>query len=175
MDDDTPRRKLIKTNQQKENDILNKDIHPPINPEEDDQEYSSLTQQVPKQSTSDDDLAEKVEQCFRNEQTTDIDMMEIDESNKKSSTRRRSRFRFSFSNNHNSSVEEDEQAKSRLNRTHSASIINHDNQIHSSRRRKSYSTIGLANEQTTNIDKKSTKTKSSLANRVKRAFFPSKS
>jgi hypothetical protein len=139
MLEDTPRRKLIKSNQQKENDVspslLNKD-----------------NQEVP---IFDDDLAEKVEQCFRNEQQTDVDMMEIDETKKKSSTRRRSRFRFSFSNNHKSAEEEDEETKSRLNRTHSASIINHDNdnQITSSRRRKSYSTIGLANEQATTIDK----------------------
>ena len=108
--EDTPRRKLIKTNQEKENEmsspILNKDIH-------------------------EDDLAEKVEQCFRNKPYNDIYMMEIDEPNKKSSTRRRSRFRFSFSNNHHSS--EEDQIKSRLNRTHSASIIIPDNQneIHS--------------------------------------------
>jgi hypothetical protein len=69
--------------------------------------------------------------------------MEIDEINnntkQKPSTRRRSRFRFSFTN---------EEEKSRLFRTHSASIINPENvnQIYSSRRRKSYSTTGLANE-----------------------------
>ncbi|CAF1484376.1 unnamed protein product [Rotaria sp. Silwood1] len=97
-----------------------KDILPPINNEENDQEYLPLTQQIPKMSTFDDDLAEKVEQYFRNEQQTDIDMMEINESNKK--------------------------------------IFY-------------MSTIGLANEQPTNIDKKSNKTKSSLANRVKRYFF----
>jgi hypothetical protein len=94
--------------------------------------------------------------------------MDTDETNnntkQKSSTRRRSRFRFSFSTNHNSSEqEEDSTKKSRLCRTHSASIINHENddKIHSSRRRKSYSTTGLANElktipnneQPTNIDK----------------------
>ena len=75
--------------------------------------------------------------------------METDETNckQKSSTRRRSRFRFSFSNNHQSN-EEDQQEKSRLFRTHSASIIHPENtnQIQSSRRRKSYSTTGLANE-----------------------------
>jgi len=71
-------------------------------------------------------------------------MMEIDDTKQKSSTRRRSRFRFSFSNNQNSNEEE----KSRLSRTHSASIINPENvnQLYSSRRRKSYSTTGLANE-----------------------------
>ncbi|CAF1431515.1 unnamed protein product [Rotaria sp. Silwood1] len=87
MLDDTPRRKLVKTKQQKKNNIslplLDKDILPPINNEENDQEYLPLTQQIPKMSTFDDDLAEKVEQCFRNEQQTDIDMMEINESNKK--------------------------------------------------------------------------------------------
>ncbi len=98
-------------------------------------------------------------------------MMDTDETTnntkQKSSTRRRSRFRFSFSTNHNSSEqEEDSTKKSRLCRTHSASIINHENddKIHSSRRRKSYSTTGLAtelknipnnnnHEQPTNIDK----------------------
>jgi len=94
-------------------------------------------------------------------------MIEIDEINnnntkQKSSTRRRSRFRFSFSNNQNSNDEEDEERKSRLSRTYSASIINPENlnQIHSSRRRKSYSTTGLVNEiknipneQITNLDK----------------------
>ncbi|CAF5012757.1 unnamed protein product, partial [Rotaria magnacalcarata] len=183
--------------------------------EDDDQEFSPLTQQTNKISTFDDDLARKVEQCFRNntkEQQSDVDMIETDESNQpnnqnnnnkqKSSTRRRSRFRFSFSNNHNSSEEDEEEIetnskrKSRLFRTLSASIINHENEttMSSSRRRKSYSTTGLANElknipnntnttitttitknncteQPTNIDKKSTKIKSSLANRVKRAFF----
>jgi len=93
--------------------------------------------------------------------------MEIDEINNntkpKSSTRRRSRFRFSFTNNQNLNQEEEEQKKSRLFRTHSASIINPENlnQIYSSRRRKSYSTTGLANElkniipneQIINIDK----------------------
>ncbi|CAF1544072.1 unnamed protein product [Rotaria sp. Silwood1] len=210
MLDDTPRRKLIKTSQQKENNTIsplrNELELPPVpstNNEEDDQEFLPLTQQTQKLSTFDDDLAQKVEQCFRNhtkEQQTDVDMMEIEESHQtnnnnnkhKSSTRRRSRFRFSFSNNHNSPEQEeneiDSKRKSRLFRTHSASIINHENEnennIYSSRRRKSYSTIGLANElknipnnnnnnneQTTNIDKKSTKIKSSLANRVKRAFF----
>ncbi|CAF3843288.1 unnamed protein product [Rotaria magnacalcarata] len=176
---------------------------------------STPVRQTNKISTFDDDLARKVEQCFRNntkEQQSDVDMIETDESNQpnnqnnnnkqKSSTRRRSRFRFSFSNNHNSSEEDEEEIetnskrKSRLFRTLSASIINHENEttMSSSRRRKSYSTTGLANElknipnntnttitttitknncteQPTNIDKKSTKIKSSLANRVKRAFF----
>ncbi|CAF4264799.1 unnamed protein product, partial [Rotaria sp. Silwood2] len=209
--DDTPRRKLIKTNQHKENNTtssitneLELALVPSMNNEEGDQEFSPLTQQTQKISTFDDDLARKVEQCFRDhtkEQQTDAEIMQIDESNqtnnqhnnrRKSSTRRRSRFRFSFSTNHNSSEQEEEdeinsKRKSRLFRTHSASIINHENEnnIDSSRRRKSYSTTGLANElknipnnnnnnnneQTTNVDKKSTKTKSSLANRVKRAFF----
>lgn len=95
-------------------------------------------------------------------------MMEVDEINNKPkcSTRRRSRFRFSFSNNQNSNeeIEEEQQQekKSRLFRTHSASIINPENvnPMHSSRRRKSYSTTGLANElktipneQITNLDK----------------------
>ncbi|CAF3053624.1 unnamed protein product [Rotaria sp. Silwood2] len=209
--DDTPRRKLIKTNQHKENNTtspitneLELALVPSMNNEQGDQEFSPLTQQTQKISTFDDDLARKVEQCFRDhtkEQQTDAEIMQIDESNqtnnqhnnrRKSSTRRRSRFRFSFSTNHNSSEQEEEdeinsKRKSRLFRTHSASIINHENEnnIDSSRRRKSYSTTGLANElknipnnnnnnnneQTTNVDKKSTKTKSSLANRVKRAFF----
>jgi hypothetical protein len=56
MLEDTPRRKLIKPNQQKENDVspslLNKD-----------------NQEVP---IFDDDLAEKVEQCFRNEQQRNL-------------------------------------------------------------------------------------------------------
>ena len=83
-------------------------------------------------------------------------MMDTEEINQKSksSTRRRSRFRFSFSNNHNSQAneeddEEKEDRKSRLSRTHSASIIHPDSThaMHSSsRRRKSYSTTGLANE-----------------------------
>ncbi|CAF3120594.1 unnamed protein product [Rotaria sp. Silwood2] len=172
------------------------DILPPVrstNNEEDDQEFLPLTKQIPKISIFDDDLARKVEECFRNntnEQQSDIDMMEIDQinNNKEKSSRRcrcRSRFRFSFSNNHHSPQQEHEQnskRKSRLCRTHSASIINHEDQhkITSSHRRKSYSTIGLANElknlpnnnneQATSLDKKSTKTKSSLANRVKRAF-----
>ncbi|CAF2203928.1 unnamed protein product [Rotaria magnacalcarata] len=222
MLDDTPRRKLIKINQQKENNTapcLKDQLEilpvPSTNSEDDDQEFSPLTQQTNKISTFDDDLARKVEQCFRNntkEQQSDVDMIETDESNQpnnqnnnnkqKSSTRRRSRFRFSFSNNHNSSEEDEEEIetnskrKSRLFRTLSASIINHENEttMSSSRRRKSYSTTGLANElknipnntnttitttitknncteQPTNIDKKSTKIKSSLANRVKRAFF----
>jgi hypothetical protein len=139
MVDDTPRRKLIKTNQENENDaspiLINENI--------------AAKELI--QPTFDDDLARKVEECFRNtEQQTDVEMMEVDEINptkQKSSTRRRSRFRFSFSNNQNSN-EEDEQRKSRLSRTHSASIIDPENlnQINSSRRRKSYSTTGLANE-----------------------------
>ena len=126
MIDDTPRRKLIKTNQENENKPSQEEIPLTFN---------------------DDDLARKVEECFRNtEHTTDVEMMDTEEMNNKtkSSTRRRSRFRFSFSN----SNEEDEQRNSRLSRTHSASIINpeNDHQLHSSRRRKSYSTTGLANE-----------------------------
>jgi hypothetical protein len=127
MIDDTPRRKLIKINQENENDPS--------------QEGIPLT-------FNDDDLARKVEECFRNtEQTVDVEMMETEEINNKtkSSTRRRSRFRFSFSN----SNEDEEQRNSRLSRTHSASTINPENdhhQIYSSRRRKSYSTTGLANE-----------------------------
>ncbi|CAF2856081.1 unnamed protein product [Rotaria sp. Silwood2] len=172
MLDDTPRRKLIKINQQKENNTtspLRNEIELPLVPstnnEEDDQKFLPLTQQTQTLSTFDDDLARKVEQCFRNhtkEQQPVVDMMEIDELNQissnnnkqKSSTRRRSHFRFSFSNNHNSPEQEQEEKdetnskrKSRLFRTHSASIINtneneNENNIHSSRRRKSYSTTG---------------------------------
>jgi len=128
MIDDTPRRKLIKINQENENDVSSKEIPLTFN---------------------DDDLARKVEECFRNtEQAVDVEMMDTEEINnkQKSSTRRRSRFRFSFSNSNEE--EEEEQRKSRLSRTHSASIINPENiyPINSSRRRKSYSTTGLANE-----------------------------
>lgn len=127
MIDDTPRRKLIKTNEENENKTV-----------------------IPS-TFNDDDLARKVEECFRD---TDVDMMETEEINPKSkcSTRRRSRFRFSFSNNHTSQDDDDEdkqERKSRLSRTHSASIIHPEptHSIHSSsRRRKSYSTTGLANE-----------------------------
>jgi hypothetical protein len=65
--------------------------------------------------------------------------------------------------NNNTKQKSSTRRRSRLCRTHSASIINHENddKIHSSRRRKSYSTTGLANElktipnneQPTNIDK----------------------
>lgn len=125
MLDDTPRRKLIKTNEENENET------------------------VTPSTFNDDDLARKVEECFRD---TDVEMMDTEEINPKSkcSTRRRSRFRFSFSTNHNSQATEDEEdRKSRLSRTHSASIIPPDSThaMHSSsRRRKSYSTTGLANE-----------------------------
>jgi len=159
MIDDTPCRKLIKINQEKENDKLPELINENIIS----QEILPLNEQI-----CDDDLTRKVEECFRNnnEQQTDVDMMEIDEINnnnnnkQKSSTRRRSRFRFSFSNNQNSN--EEEEKKSRLSRTYSASIINPENlnQMNPSRRRKSYSTTGLAaelknipNEQITNVDK----------------------
>ncbi|CAF1324235.1 unnamed protein product [Adineta ricciae] len=197
LSEDTPRRKLIKTNQQKENDrspLLPSESVPTTSSDEDDQDCSPLTQQLPKPSTCDDDLARKVEECFRSQphdQQSDVEMMETDDANQqkgKSSTRRRSRFRFSFSNNHHSpEIEQNEQTKqSRLCRTHSASVINHENenQTNSSRRRKSYSTTGLANElknlpnpiepttvTATTLDKKPNKTKPSLANRVKRAFF----
>ncbi|CAF0843797.1 unnamed protein product [Adineta steineri] len=202
--DDTPRRKLIKINQQKENDtspvLATEQVLPSIPLTNNDEDFSPEIQQTPTAFTLDDDLTRKVEECFRNnpnEQQSDIEMMDADEPNsnnnakQKPSTRRRSRFRFSFSNNHHSPEqqqqqqqdEEDLTKKSRLFRTHSASIINHENddKINATRRRKSYSTTGLANElknipnnpteQIPNIDKKSTKAKPSLANRVKRAFF----
>lgn len=140
--DDTPRRKLLKINQENEEE------------------------KNPYEKIDDDDLTRKVEECFRNVEPT------TDNEKNKSSTRRRSRFRFSFSNNHQST---DEQDKSRLFRTLSASIIHPENatNLNSTRRRKSYSTTGLANElkQTNEIEKKPSKTKSSLATRVKRAFF----
>ncbi|UJR16479.1 hypothetical protein I4U23_003382 [Adineta vaga] len=205
--DDTPRRKLIKINQQKENETSPTSTSEPIllpvpsmnsdddDDDDDEQKYTPLTQQIPNPSTFDDDLARKVEECFRShphDQQSDVEMMETDDNNqqksKSSTTRRRSRFRFSFTNNHHSPEIErdDETKKARLCRTHSASIIPHENenQMYSSRRRKSYSTTGLANElktmpnnneqtaaATATIDKKPNKTKPSLANRVKRAFF----
>ncbi|CAF4576675.1 unnamed protein product, partial [Rotaria magnacalcarata] len=67
MLDDTPRRKLIKINQQKENNTapcLKNQLEilpvPSTNSEDDDQEFSPLTQQTNKISTFDDDLARKV-------------------------------------------------------------------------------------------------------------------
>lgn len=142
MIDDTPRRKLIKTNQGNENDHSDETV---------------VVQRETISTFNDDDLARKVEECFRDtESNTDAEMMDTEEMNQKSksATRpRRSRFRFSFSNNHSSQAneedEEKEERKSRLSRTHSASIIHPENthSIHSSsRRRKSYSTTGLANE-----------------------------
>lgn len=151
MIDDTPRRKLIKINQENETDQSNE---------------TAVVHRETISTFNDDDLARKVEECFRDtESNTDVEMMDTEKA--KSSTRpRRSRFRFSFSNNHSSQDDEDKEEegrKSRLSRTHSASIIHPENthSLHSSsRRRKSYSTTGLANglknlpnEPTNNIDK----------------------
>ena len=161
MSDDTPRRKLIKTQQQKENDLPSDSTNPSMT-SINKGELSPLTEQTHKISIFDDDLTE---QCFRSntdEPRTSVDMMEIDESNlvKEKSTRRRSRFRFSLSNNRHLSQGDDSKPKSRLCRTHSTSIINNENenQTNSSRRRKSFSTTGIANEfkhneQITNLDK----------------------
>ena len=116
-------------------------------------------------STLDNDLTEKVELDVRHH-PCEPEMMETDSSNrtkKQKSTsaggggggRRRSRFRFSFTNHSSVHHEEDDEVdegesarKSRLCRTHSASVINHENlnEVQSSRRRKSYSSTGLANE-----------------------------
>ena len=132
---------------------------------QDEEEYLPLTEQTAKMSTLDNDLADKVELDVRHHQP-DAEMMETDSSNrtkKQKSTsaggggRRRSRFRFSFTNQSSVHQEDEDDGevndgesarKSRLCRTHSASVINHDNlnELPSSRRRKSYSSTGLANE-----------------------------
>jgi len=208
---DTPRRKLIKTNQQKENGRTSPSTNSnatesemrstspsflqPVsstNIEDTDQEFVSLTEQQPispmfDDDDDDDDLTRKVEQCFRNnsEQQSEDYFMQIDQpsedllSNQKS-TRHRSHFHFSLSK------EQEFEKPSRLRRMRSVSTtipINNEikSKINSTRRRKSTNSTGLINDSNyiklnnseTNLIIKSTssKIKSSLTNRVKRAFL----
>ena len=98
---DTPRRKLIKTNQQKENGRTSPSTNSTstesemisssstllepvtsLNTEIDDQGYVSPTEQTPKLSMfDDDDLTRQVEQCFRdnNEQPSEDYSMQINQ------------------------------------------------------------------------------------------------
>lgn len=96
--------------------------------QQDEEEYLPLTEQTAKMSTGGDDEQIKV----------------------KGTRRRRSRFRFSFTNQTTDTedLQQSPKRKSRLARTLSASIINEQQQLTkgSSRRRKSYSSSGLATD-----------------------------
>lgn len=126
------------------------------------EEYLPLTEQTAKMSTK-DKIEEEIGRNSDRSTESDIDLFDGKNSKSKSSTlnrRRRSRFRFSFSNqsaiDDSSSMENDDQQddcsrrKSRLGRTLSASIIQQEkenlSQMKCSRRRKSYSSTGLAND-----------------------------
>ena len=94
--------------------------------QQDEEEYLPLTEQTAKMSTGDDEQIKL-----------------------KGTRRRRSRFRFSFTNptTDTEDVQPSPKRKSRLARTLSASILNEQQQTKgSSRRRKSYSSSGLATD-----------------------------
>ena len=173
--DETPPRKLIKTknNGSSTSNLILRTVfnshshdededteHPQ---QQDEEEYLPLAEQTAKMTTTDKDSTDNV--CSSH----DGQMMEIDSNGNQQKVkpagtrRRRSRFRFSFSTNpSNNDLPDDEPQepppatttasarKSRLGRTLSASILNQENdqqnQMKSSRRRKSYSSTGLANE-----------------------------
>lgn len=174
--DETPPRKLIKTknNGSSTSNLILRPVFNAHSHEEDEEveqpqqqdeeEYLPLAEQTAKMTTTDKDSMDNL--CS----TNDGQMMETDSNGthqklKTAGTRRRrSRFRFSFSTNpSNNDLPDDEpqepaasattatsSRKSRLGRTLSASILNQENdqqnQMKSSRRRKSYSSTGLANE-----------------------------